>query len=423
MRNKVTVKWRLHLNKYILCRVSVNGTRQEWSTGYTVSSPEKWTGDGITGKGDKDRRAANAMDLILDKIEAVPINSYTTAKIVRDVVIGKRKADNPIAEMPLTVIRAMKYHAEAKKKIGEHTFNSIEYYTKSINSFERFLLAVYDITDMDLTDLSKRLIRDYYGWLKGTGVKSEYSRYQYCTAVSTAINFVIEEFSEDADMIKFNIISKVVKRPNKEKMRAESLDNHLNTDDIYTLNSTDLGVSYINGYPSNWWKEMAVFQMLSGFSFIDLGNPHWKIIKGKDIDMIEMRRVKTSIPSYIPVLPELKECIRKLEAFQEKSNWNYLFPIRVFVNKENTDKDKQLYDTEYSHYRRALAKLTELSGIKVKTHALRHTFGMVMINKYNYTTDEVAVMMGHKTSKTTQDNYVRVSADKIMKSTLEKNIQ
>ncbi|MEL7006151.1 MAG: tyrosine-type recombinase/integrase [Bacteroidota bacterium] len=170
------------------------------------------------------------------------------------------------------------------------------------------------------------------------------------------------------------------------------------------------------GYTNEWWKWTALFQINSGFSFVDLGSDNWSVVKTLEGDVIEFFRVKSYEPSIIPILPDLQTCIDRLKYYQKEYESSRIFPIRRFVTDNNIDQDMKLYDTEYTNYRNVLIKLRKEINcpIEIKTHTLRHTFGMKAINIYKFSTDDVALMMGHEDPRTTRDNYAAVNRDRIL---------
>ena len=62
---------------------------------------------------------------------------------------------------------------------------------------EAFIQQQYKANDSPLKNLRRQFIREYYIGLMETGMKKPlngYSAYQYCTAIVTAVDFVLHEF-------------------------------------------------------------------------------------------------------------------------------------------------------------------------------------------------------------------------------------
>lgn len=408
------VHFKMHMRKYILCRINVNSTKTEFTTGLQADT-DRWADGGPAGKSAEDNQLRKSLKQITKKLESLAEQQpAATATVLKALYLNKSVVQLHEA-VPLSLLAAFDYHNQAKTTGGDHVSNTKDYYDKMRNSVENFLHHI-GMQDIMLRDLSKHYIRLYYDWLKNTGVNSEYSRYQYCTAISTVIDFIIKEFRDHpGGVVKNNPVKGTIQRPSKKKMKAQSHQNFLPG----YVESNIRGVTMYGKtrkYSHEWWKWTALFQMNSGFSFIDLGNDHWEVSKTMKGQVIEFYRTKSYEPSIIPVLPDLEECLRKLREFQEHYESTRIFPIRKFVNAANTDKDTKLYDSDYTLYNTFLETLREAIGcpIKIKSHTLRHTFGMKMLNHYGFSTEEVATMMGHDSVRTTEDNYTFVTRDRLL---------
>ena len=128
--------------------------------------------------------------------------------------------------------------------------------------------------------------------------------------------------------------------------------------------------------------------------------------------MILLSRGKNGQESNIPITKDLKQVIEKLKFY----GGDRLFPFPIFVNHLNyKEKNNRLYDRSYANYRNFLSRMAKKLRWKknVKSHTLRHTFAMVMLNKYKMSWDSVSSMMGHTDIKTTQQNYAYVSQERV----------
>lgn len=411
---KAEVSFKLHRRKYVVCRLKVNKTHDEFHTGLTAD-PNRWSAGQPTGRSSAELQLKADLEDIKSVIRDYTIYPETTAAELKNKYQGKSSFE--IKGIPGTIKEVIEYHNKAKRESRQHAQNSIDFYDKILNSFSKYL-EQNNIIDIALERLTRNDIRYYHTWLQQNNVKSEYSRYQYCTGISTCIDFVLKEFSDRPEAMKYNPVKGTISRPKKNKLKAKSRANHLPFDFDETIVSTDMP-GELRGYSKEWWKWTAIFQIRSGFSFVDLGNDHWEIVKTLQGDVIEFYRVKSYEPSIIPILPALKECINKLRAFRRAHKSDRLFPIRKFVNQENNDKDMRVYNSDYNQYDRFLEDLAKEtnSPVPINSHTLRHTFGMVMINVHGYSTEDVAVMMGHTDLRTTTDNYTYVTRERILEKT------
>lgn len=417
MLHQIEVKFKLHKKKYVVCRLKLAKTHDEFHTGHTAENVN-WREGFVKGRSTADHLLKSELQKLRKELEQIKILEGYTATTVKKLYLGEYLTTaEHLSILPTTILRAISYHNKVKKKTKQHTQNSVDYYLKFQNSFTKFLESI-GLPDIRLTELTKELIRSYNQWLTDTGVKSEYSRYQYCTAVSTCIDFVIKEFSDKPEMIKYNPVKGTIKRPSKTKLKALSRANHLPYE--YEDIIRELAMSgFTRNYTHEWWKWTALFQINSGYSFTDLGSDHWQIVKTLDGDVIEFFRVKSYEPSIIPILPNLKKCIEKLRYYQKEYEAPRMFPIRKFVSDNNIDEDMSIYDSDYQQYLTFLKLLEKeiKSPVPISTHTLRHTFGMIMTNVHLFPSDDVALMMGHSDPRTTRDNYVAVNRARILKQT------
>ena len=113
-----------------------------------------------------------------------------------------------------------------------------------------------------------------------------------------------------------------------------------------------------------------------------MGHDNWNIVKSiNGLDMILLSRGKNGQESNIPITKDLKQVIEKLKFY----GGDRLFPFPIFVNHLNyKEKNNRLYDRSYANYRNFLSRMAKKLRWKknVKSHTLRHTFAMVMLNKY-----------------------------------------
>jgi len=70
-----------------------------------------------------------------------------------------------------------------------------------------------------------------------------------------------------------------------------------------------------------------------------------------------------------------------------------------------------------ARYNGYLKELAAIAGIKreLNTHLARHTFADIMLNLFEFSLEEVSIMLGHKSIRTTQ-RYAKVSKHKISRT-------
>lgn len=412
VKNKISISFKLNRGKYIIGRIRFKGARVEFQTGLSVSNPSIWKDGQPLGKTNEANQLRQKIKEMVQDIEKVSINHQSTAASIKQTFLHGTPLDITI---PYTIRQALDFNHQLKVKEGRphNTINNAE---KIKNSFITFL-EENAIEDINLTDLNRNLIYEYDSWLKDKGL-NDYSRYQYFSGVSSAIEAVIREYMDKPDALKVNPISKTIKRPKARVLNKRSQQRHLEHSDVEKIENLCI-LGKTNRIDNEWWKLTILFQAYSGFSFVDFGDD-FEIILG-DVDVIEIDRKKTSQPSIIPIIPELRSVLSRLEFYQAKYQSDRICPIRRFV-RGYQDYDKGLYDADYQHYHKVLAILKQeigFDGIQLSSHYLRHTFGMRMMNLYGYGAEEVAIMMGDDI-KTVLSTYARVDRHRIIETTKQK---
>lgn len=143
-------------------------------------------------------------------------------------------------------------------------------------------------------------------------------------------------------------------------------------------------------------RDLFLFACYTGFSYSEIRNFQTKnIFTGIDgRDWINIIRQKTKKTEYVTLLPMLSGAMDILEKY------GYRLPV-----SSNGKMNK------------CLKRISKLSGINIPlcTHAGRKTFGNVLVNDFGVDIKTVSVMMGHKNIKTTEDWYVDIRPQKIMR--------
>ena len=281
------------------------------------------------------------------------------------------------------------YFFEHRKLKG----NTLFHYKKIEKSFMKW--ANTTLPGQTLNDFHKQEARKYLASLKSKSINTQH---QYITCLKTVFQFVIEEFEHDPDFIKLNPFKKIIKRPKLSEERAKSLEKHLSEDVIKKMM-----VPFEDTY-TEWLRLTALFQLQSGFSWVDLGSNHYEI----EEKVIILKRGKNCQPSVIPIQEDLKITLTKLEEIAKKYDSLTIFPFQFFLDK-NFNIDRNLYYREYVRYSRFLKE-----NYQITPHMLRHSFAMNKLNEGKWDFDDVATMLGHTSSATTRNAYAYIKKERII---------
>lgn len=139
-------------------------------------------------------------------------------------------------------------------------------------------------------------------------------------------------------------------------------------------------------------RDLFLFSCYTGLAYIDAQNFDFNnnIITGPDQrKWIHIQRQKSSSDTYLPLLLEAEDILRK---------YDYKIP-----KKSNSKMNK------------GLKIIGRLAGIKtiLKSHIARKTFGTILHNDLGVPLESVSKMLGHKSIKTTEKSYVKTNLKRI----------
>lgn len=139
-------------------------------------------------------------------------------------------------------------------------------------------------------------------------------------------------------------------------------------------------------------RDLFLFSCYTGLAYVDSQNFDFEknIITGPDKrKWIHIQRQKSGSDTYLPLLPEAEEILKK---------YDYKVP-----KKSNSKMNK------------GLKVIGRLAGIDVtlKSHIARKTFGNILHNDLGVPLESVSKMLGHKSIKTTEKSYVKTNLKRI----------
>lgn len=405
---------------HVIARVTVNGLKTSFRTGHKIRTKKHWKRGMVSGSHPYLMEIYIALTKMKEEIEAIECSPGHTPLMVKQMYKGEY--NKQMSDYPFSLLSAIRYTIKAKEMDATIAQATTDNYWSVFNVVTMWL-DDKKWEDIPLNQLRKQHMREFADWVlsrNGTGRQS--TIHHHYAIINICINYVIEEFIDDGAMIKFNPIKGAVKRPDKHKKRMESHENHLTEDQIQQVEDMRID-DYLKGkgslpiIPSEWYRLTVLFQVYSGFSFVDMGHDKWDISKNiKGQELITLYRGKNAQECHIPVSPDLRRIINELEKISKEHNHNRLFPFQPFVNPEDhTDKDKTLYNREYANYRNFIKKLGDkLEPVfNFSSHTLRHTFAMIMLNRYGISWESLAAMMGHTKVATTQESYGYIKKERV----------
>lgn len=395
----------------IYAQVFCNGSRNTYSTGIKCFRGE-FKGGTIHPNS---REAQDSRSKLIDlkrNMSQIKIEPWFNPKTVWNILIGSY-----IEGMyEHTILNAIDKGLESAS--SGLVKKSVETYSTVVNSMNLFVTEKLGYKDVAMSRVNIRFALAYIEYLQECGISSDttannlrvlsclYERYM---TENPDESYPANPFRAGLNHIRYSM-SDVIKRTRKNILEAALSDSQIQ--DIM-----DFEFYGSKRHSLNRWKQVAVFQIFTGFAFDDVGSDAWKVVEVNGSEMIEMYRGKTGNRAIIPLLPQAKAALGYLEEERKFSPQKLLFPFKTF--NKNGVTDLNMKDAAYARYTRFLAKFSEMLGFHLRTHQFRHTFGMMMSRK-GVSLEAIAKMMGHSTSTTTEKFYVQPEDGRILDEILER---
>ncbi len=227
-------------------------------------------------------------------------------------------------------------------------------------------------TDKMMNELSTSDMEDIYTYMLGRMANN--SAICYMRKLKTILINAIREGYISSNPITFKF--------HKDKVKTEPLT----LDEVRKIRTKVLGSRSMENV-----RDLFIFQCYTGLAFRDMSSLTQQDIKidkdGKE--WILKERMKTGVPSFIPILPPVKEILVK---------HNYLLPT--------------LSNQKYNSY---LKEIQEVCGIKktLHSHLARHTCGTLLLNA-GLDMQTVAKVLGHSSTITTEAVYAKLLPKTVM---------
>jgi site-specific recombinase XerD len=258
-----------------------------------------------------------------------------------------------------------------------------------------FLIDKLGVTDIPFGKLDIGLIEDYAYYMKIDKKMTAWSVITFlkplCSIVKRALN---------KGLIRQNPFLDYV--PEKASYKIKWLSNS----EIERLINVEM-----ERPSANFIRDMFLFAVFTGISFIDIKNLKHSNIQQKEdgSKWIELNRQKTGTPSYIPLLDIPQKIIEKYQETMFEGTSDKVFKIGTLPN--------------FNLRLKIIAQVAEIDKT-LTFHMARHSFGTSICLTNGVPIESVSKMMGHKSIKTTQI-YAKITRTKLNEdmSKLEKQIE
>lgn len=363
----------------VYMRITVGGRRSELATNRECV-PVEWNVGSGRAKGTKEKvRSFNAY---LDKLQTSVYDACglleaedapVTAESLKNKVIGRGESKRMVLEI----------FAEHNRKIAalvgsEYACGTLERYQTSLKHTRDFLAWKYKLTDIEINWVNHDFICNFDFYLRSERKCANNSTVKY-----------IKNFKK---IIRICLASGwITKDPFiNYKAKVKQVDRvYLNQDEIRQMTEKVFQTERIGQV-----RDIFLFSCFTGLAYADVKKlKRSEIVKGVDGEMwIFTKRLKTSVPTRVPLLPCAFSLIKKYADYPVCENMDTCFPVSS--------------NQKMNAYLKEIAEICNINK-ELTFHIARHTFATTVTLSNGVPIESVSKMLGHTSIKTTQ-HYAKI---------------
>lgn len=358
----------------IYLRITVDGIPKEIATKRNCDT-ERWNIHAQRSRGtNEDARSLNAF---LDTLER-QVHNIRKSFLENDVPVSSEAIKNKLngqADKGHMLLEIFAMHNNQLRTLQgrEYAPGTIKRYSTALAHVKAFILWKYNLSDIQLKQLSFSFITDYEFWLKSQKKCNHNSAIKYICNLRKIVNYCIR----NCWLLKDPFFG--FKMTKKEVIR-----DFLTADELKTMELKSFEVERLSQV-----RDVFLFSCYTGLAFIDVYNLKWSNV-GIGIDggkWIFTSRQKTDTPSRIPLLSKAEEIIEKYKDHPKCNNENRLLPMSS--------------NQKMNAYLKEVAVLCGISK-QLTFHIARHTFATTVTLSNGVPIESVSKMLGHKSIRITQ---------------------
>ncbi len=365
----------------IYLRITLDRKKAELHTGY-VSAVKDWNQEEQLTKANNtinqelSKKKGRVYELIL---ELEKKNKPVSAAILKDLLTGKENVN-------IGLLAYFQKHIDEIKIRNEIKAVSLNKYNQSLNSLKEFIPKQYKAQEIFIDQVDYSFINAY-----DLHLKEEYSLHKntinkYHSRLRTILLKALAEghlFKQPYANFKLNTV-----KTDRE---------FLTQDEIGLLQKLDLS----HNQSLDKVKDLFLFSVYTGLRFQDAQDLTIdNLTSYKNKPSIRFIQQKTTRAIEIPLLPQAKKIIEKYKGFPERKILKKLLP-KISNQKVNS----------------YLKVIGDLAGLKrnITHHIARHTFATTICLNNNMPLEDVSMLLGHSSIKTTQI-YGKITQERLFQS-------
>jgi site-specific recombinase XerD len=358
----------------ILCRITIDGKKSVFSTGY-YCNPDNWN----TKSGEvKETRTNNLLIALRTQIETsyekmLKGTGLVTAEMLKNEITC-------VATVPTTLMKTGEEERE-RLRIRSEVIDSTSSYRQSKSSqayLHEYLLS------LGMRDIAFEDITEDFGWGYKLYLKTKGCGASHINHCLTWLNRLIY-IAVDREIIRFNPLADV----SYEKKPDNKLK-HISRAELQRIMEQPMPEKR-----QELTRRIFIFSAFTGLSYVDVKRLYPSHIgtTAEGRRYIRINRKKTDVESFVPLHPVAEQI---LSLHNTTNDEEPVFPL--------PNRDSLWY---------CIHEIGILAGVKenLSYHASRHSFGTLALSA-GVPIESISKMMGHTNIKTTQ-GYARVTDDKI----------
>lgn len=385
----------------IICRISIDGMKEELSTG-RKAHVDHWDNSSkrvTAGQHAKMTNSLiNSMQVDLERHFTVLQSNFDVVtplklkNVYRNLPHDHKNGQTThtikrtISLLELTDLQIKDFSELVEKKLRSP--ETLKQWKATKSKIAEFILYQYKIDDMELVDIRYSFAQDFLAFLT---IKRNPSLGEAAAMKQIKNTKQILKLAETNGWITKNPIEKFRCGADEPEILP------LEISEVENIWHHKLKIERLDKV-----RDAFIFQCFTGFAYQDIYNlSHQHIITvgiTREKWLIK-ERGKTKVTEMVPMLPIVEQIIKKYSNDPYCKINNRLIPVNS--------------NYRYNCY---LKELSDICGLhrELNSHLARHTFADLMLNILGFPLEDVSKMLGHKNVRTTQ-RYARVKKSRISK--------
>jgi site-specific recombinase XerD len=360
-------------------RITVNGKRSETPSGRECE-PAQWNSAAGRQKGTKEE--VKSFNAYLDDLQSKVYEAHrqlteedvlVTAETIRNKFMGR-------TEKPRSLIAIFKEHNHKMEALlgKEYTPGTLCRYKTSLKHTQDFLKWKYNLTDIDIKQVDHAFITEYEFYLRSERKCANNSAVKYIKNFGKIIRICIAN-----RWLAYDPFSNY-------KNKIKTVDRvYLTTEELQEMSVKDMATDRLTQV-----RDIFLFCCFTGLAYADVKKlRRWEIVTGVDGEKwLSINRLKTDVPSRIPLLPTAMSLIQRYADHAQCENSGRVLPV--------------LSNQKMNSY---LKEIADVCGINkpITFHIARHTFATTVTLLNGVPIESVSKMLGHTNIQTTQ-HYAKI---------------